>query len=215
MTSSDEYRNLLHRSLIATGSCILAVVICYFWVDRAVAFFVYDHHINSIKVFRWLTYPPPEVQNWSALMLTVLLVRRAWGPFLRWQKVLFVACVSLIVADTFRISLGDVFGRYWPETWTHDNPSLIGTGTYGFHPFQRGDDIGSFPSGHACRILGFAVVWMIAMPGTRLVVTVLSVPMLVSLIAMNYHFVSDVIAGSVLGALIAAYSVQLARLKMA
>lgn len=215
MTSSDEYRHLLRRSLIATGSCILAVVICYFWVDRTVAFFVYDHHINSIKVFRWLTYPPPEVQNWSALMLTVLLVRRAWGPFLRWQKVLFVSCVSLIVADTFRISLGDVFGRYWPETWTHDNPSLIGTGTYGFHPFQRGDDIGSFPSGHACRILGFAGVWMIAMPGTRLVVTVLSVPMLVSLIAMNYHFVSDVIAGSVLGALIAAYSVQLARLKMA
>jgi membrane-associated phospholipid phosphatase len=215
MTSNQGYRTLLHRSVIATGSCILAVVICYFWVDRAVAFFVYDHHINGIKIFRWLTYPPPEVQNWSALMLTVLIVRRAWGPFLRWQKVLFVACISLIVADTFRISLGDVFGRYWPETWTHDNPSLIGTGTYGFHPFQRGDDVGSFPSGHACRILGFAGVWMIAMPGTRVVVTVLSVPMLVSLVAMNYHFVSDVIAGSVLGALIAAYAVQLARLKMA
>jgi membrane-associated phospholipid phosphatase len=215
MTSNQGYRTLLHRSVIATGSCILAVVICYFWVDRAVAFFVCDHHINGIKIFRWLTYPPPEVQNWSALMLTVLIVRRAWGPFLRWQKVLFVACISLIVADTFRISLGDVFGRYWPETWTHDNPSLIGTGTYGFHPFQRGDDVGSFPSGHACRILGFAGVWMIAMPGTRVVVTVLSVPMLVSLVAMNYHFVSDVIAGSVLGALIAAYAVQLARLKMA
>jgi membrane-associated phospholipid phosphatase len=215
MTPNQEYRALLHRSVIATGSCILAVVICYLWIDRAVAFFVYDHHINSIKIFRWLTYPPPEVQNWSALMLTVLIIRRAWGPFLRWQKVLFVACISLIVADTFRISLGDVFGRYWPETWTHDNPSLIGTGTYGFHPFQRGDDVGSFPSGHACRILGFAGVWMIAMPCTRVVVTVLSVPMLVSLVAMNYHFVSDVIAGSVLGALIAAYAVHLARLKMA
>ena len=214
MTSNDDYRTLLHRSLVATGSCILAVVVCYFWVDRTVAFFVYDHHINSIKLFRWLTYPPPEVQNWSALMLTVLMVRRARGPFEKWQKVLFVACISLIVADTFRISLGDVFGRYWPETWTHDNPSLIGTGAYGFHPFQRGDDVGSFPSGHACRILGFAGVWMIAMPGTRVVVMVLSVPMLVSLVAMNYHFVSDVIAGSVLGALIAAYSVHLARLKI-
>ena len=215
MTIDEEYRDLLRRSLIVTGLCILAVVICYFWVDRSVAFFVYDHHINSIAVFRWLTYPPPEVQNWSALMLTVLIVRRACGPFLRWQKVLLVACISLIVADNFRISLGDVFGRYWPETWTHDNPSLIGTGTYGFHPFQRGDDVGSFPSGHACRIWGFAGVWMIAMPGTRVVALALSVPMLVSLVAMNYHFVSDVIAGSVLGALIAAYAVQLARLKSA
>jgi len=215
MTTNGEYRTLLRHSLIVTSSCIFAVVICYFWVDRTVTFFVSDHHINDIAVFRWLTYPPPELQNWSALMLTVLIIRRAWGPFQRWQKVLFVACVSVIIADDFRISLGDVFGRYWPETWTHDNPSLIGTGTYGFHPFQRGDDVGSFPSGHACRILGFAGVWMIAIPVTRVIAIVLSVPMLVSLVAMNYHFVSDVIAGSVLGALIATYAVNLARLKMA
>jgi len=36
--------------------------------------------------------------------------------------------------------------------------------------------------------------------------------MLVSLVAMNYHFVSDVIAGSVLGAIIAAYAAHLARI---
>src|SRR5437763_3691434 len=211
----NEYRRLLCRTLIVVALCIAAVLVCYFWIDRPVAFFVYRHHINTIQIFQWLTYPPPEVQNWSALVLTILLVRRAWGPFLRWQKVLLVACLSLIVADDFRTSLGDVFGRYWPETWTHDNPSLIGTGTYGFHPFQRGDDIGSFPSGHACRILGFAGVWMIAMPGTRAIALVVSVPTLVSLVAMNYLFVSDVIAGSVLGALIATYAVHLARLKMA
>jgi membrane-associated phospholipid phosphatase len=211
----NEYLRLLRGTLIATALCIIAVLVCYFWTDRPVAFFVYDHHINKIQVFRWLTYPPAEVQNWSALVLTVLIVRRAWGPFLHWQKVLLVACLSLIVADDFRISLGDVFGRYWPETWTHDNPSLIGTGTYGFHPFQRGDDIGSFPSGHACRILGFAGVWMIAMPSSRVIATILSAPMLVSLVAMNYHFVSDVIAGSVLGGIIATYAAHLARLHTA
>src|SRR5947207_8588153 len=215
MMCENEYGTLLRGTLIVVALCIAAVLVCYFWIDRPVAFFVSGYHINKIEFFRWLTYPPPEVQNWSALVLTILVVRRAWGPFLRWQKVLLVACLSLIVADDFRISLGDVFGRYWPQTWTHDNPSLIGTGTYGFHPFQRGDDVGSFPSGHACRILGFAGVWMIAMPGTRAIALVLSVPMLVSLVAMHYHFVSDVIAGSVLGAVIATYAVDLARLKMA
>ena len=211
-----EYRTLLLRALITAAVCVVAVLISYFWIDRPVAFFVYHHHINTIQVFRWLTYPPPEVQNWSALVLTVLMVRRAWGSFLRWQKTLFVACLSLIVADDFRISLGDVFGRYWPETWSHDNPSLIGTGTYGFHPFQRGDDIGSFPSGHAARILAFATVWLIAMPRSRtvqVVVIVLSASMLVSLVAMNYHFVSDVIAGSVLGGIVAVYVARLARLQ--
>jgi membrane-associated phospholipid phosphatase len=213
MTANDDYRRLLRHSALALTLCSLAVIICYFWVDRGVAFFVYHHHIDKIDVFRWLTYPPPEVQNWSPLVLAALMIRRAWGPFRRWQKVLLVACVSLIVADSFRMSLGGVCGRYWPETWHDDNPSLIGTGTYGFHPFQRGDDVGSFPSGHACRILGFAGVWMLAVPGSRIVAVVICVPMLVSMIAMNYHFVSDVIAGSTLGWLVAAYAVQLAGIK--
>ncbi len=210
-----DYRKLLRCTLIITGLSVAAVAICYFWIDRPVAFFVYHHQINKFRIFRWLTYPPPELQNWSALVLTILMVRRAWRPFLPWQNLLLVAFLSLIVADTFRISLGDVFGRYWPETWTHDNPSLIGTGTYGFHLFQRGDDIGSFPSGHACRILGFATVWWVAMPRNRTVhvmVMVLCAPMLVSLVAMNYHFVSDVIAGSVLGEIVATYAAHLARI---
>jgi hypothetical protein len=104
----QDYRTLLHQALVATAVCIVAVLICYFWIDRPVAFFVYQRHINNIEIFRWLTYPPPEIQNWSALVLTILIIRRAWGPFLRWQKVLLVACISLIVADDFRISLGDV-----------------------------------------------------------------------------------------------------------
>jgi membrane-associated phospholipid phosphatase len=213
-TNEVEYRSLLRCTLITIALCIAAVLICYFWIDRPVTFFVYRHHINKFQVFRWLTYPSPEVQNWMPLVLTVLMVRRAWGPLVHWQKVLFVACVSAIVADQFRISLGDVCGRYWPETWSHDNPSLIGNGAYGFHPFQRGDDIGSFPSGHACRILGFATVWLIATPRSRIVAVILCAPMLVSLVAMNYHFVSDVIAGSVLGGIVATYAAHLARLQM-
>jgi membrane-associated phospholipid phosphatase len=38
--------------------------------------------------------------------------------------------------------------------------------------------------------------------------------MLVSLVAMNYHFVSDVIAGSVLGGIVASYAAHLARLQL-
>ena len=89
------------------------------------------------------------------------------------------------MADEFRTSLGDLCGRYWPETWFHDNPSLIGNGTYGFHPFQTGDDIGSFPSGHAARIFGFATTWWIAIPRGRVLLVLICVPMLVSLVAMN------------------------------
>ena len=128
-------------------------------------------------------------------------------------KVLLVACASLIVTDQFRVCLGDIFGRYWPETWSNNNPSLIGDGTYGFHPFERGDDLGSFPSGHAARILSFALVWFMSTPRIRAASAVVSLAMLLSLVLMNYHFVSDVIAGGFLGGIIAAYAVHLAKLQ--
>ncbi len=199
----SNLRPTLLRASTALALAAILVVICYFFVDRPVAFYVHDHGLAKYRVFKWLTYPPPWVQDWSPLALTVLVVRRAWGPFSRSEKALFVALVSLIVADQFRTSLGDVFGRYWPETWHNNNPSLIGNGTYGFHPFQLGDDVGSFPSGHAARILGFAWVWWLAMPRWRPLLVLVCLPMLASLVLMNYHFVGDVVAGSVLGAVVA------------
>ncbi|HEX4411995.1 MAG TPA: phosphatase PAP2 family protein, partial [Lacipirellulaceae bacterium] len=192
------FERLLQRSLFAAVGCAVLVVFCFYFVDRPVAFFVHRHEIPRLEEFRWLTEPPPLVQSWSPLVLIALAVRRAFGPWRRWQHVLFVACVSLIVADQFRESLGDLCGRYWPETWRDNNPSLIGTGAYGFHPFQVGDDIGSFPSGHAARISAFVAVLWLGLPRGRWFYAIIAVPMLVALVAMNYHFVSDVIAGATL-----------------
>jgi membrane-associated phospholipid phosphatase len=209
MTASPDFAALLRRSLAAMLAGGSAVVICYFFVDRPVACFVHRHQLDRFEEFRWLTEPPPAVQLWAPLALAALAVRRALGPWRRWQYVLLLACVALIVADQARQSLGDVCGRYWPETWHNDNPSLIGSGAYGFHPFQTGDDVGSFPSGHAARIAAFAAVFWIAYPQARWFCAVLAAPMLAALIAANYHFVGDVIAGTVLGAIVGAYAVAI------
>jgi membrane-associated phospholipid phosphatase len=187
------------------------VIICYYFIDRPVAFFVHRHQTAKVEGLKWLTEPPPLAQSWSPLVISLLAVRRIFGPWRRWQHVLFVACVSVIVADQFRESLGDLFGRYWPETWHNNNPSLIGNGTYGFHPFEVGDDTGSFPSGHAARILAFISVFWLAMPRGRWLCAVIAIPMLVALVGMNYHFVGDVIAGSILGGIVGAWAVALGR----
>src|SRR4051812_10238102 len=210
MQDDDHFHRICRPSLFALAGCGIAVVICYYFVDRPVAFFVHKHRIARFDELRWLTDPPPLLQSWSPVVLVALAVRRAWGPWQRWQHVLFLACVSLIVADQFRESLGDLFGRYWPETWHNDNPSLIGTGAYGFHPFQVGDDIGSFPSGHAARILGFMTVFWLLMPAWRWAYTLITLPMLIALVAMNYHFVGDVIAGSTLGSIIGTWAAHVA-----
>jgi membrane-associated phospholipid phosphatase len=206
----NSYAHLLCRSLLALAACVFAVAICYYFVDRPVAFFVHEHQIAKIEEFRWFTEPPPLVQLWAPLVLVLLAIRCAFGPWQVLQQTLFIACVSLIVADQFRESLGDICGRYWPETWHNNNPSLIGTGAYGFHPFEVGDDTGSFPSGHAARILGFFCVFWLAMPRGRWLYSLIAAPMLVALVAMNYHFVGDVIAGSVLGAIVGAWATRIA-----
>lgn len=210
----SAYRRLFWQSLAILLLGFIAAVLCYFFVDRPVAFYVRRHDIDHHDLFRWLTYPPPILQTWSPLLLVLLLAYRAWRPFSRWQKTLAVACVSLIIAHQFRTSLGELCGRYWPETW-FNNPSLIGTGDYGFHPFRAfrsGTDVGSFPSGHASRLLAFGTVWWIAIRRSRLALVVVILPMLVSLVAMNYHFVGDVVAGSLLGIIIGLYATHLARL---
>jgi membrane-associated phospholipid phosphatase len=191
---------------------LAVVAICYRWVDRPVAFYVHDHAISQCRLFKWLTYPPPWMEAWSPLILALAMLRRARGPWSRWLQTLFVACLSLIVADEFRESIGALSGRFWPESWHDDNPSLIGTGAYGFQWFAAGADAGSFPSGHSARIGGFASVWWIALPRTRAACVALALPMLLSLVAMNYHFVSDVVAGSALGCIVGMYAARLADL---
>jgi len=206
-------RGLLSRCGFSVIVGTLLVIVCYFWVDRGVAFYVHDHGLNTYRVFKWLTLPPPLVQTWSPLVLALLVLSRAWRPWSPWQQTLFVACLSLIVADEFRTSLGSLLGRYWPETWFNNNPSLIGNGTYGFHPFQSADDIGSFPSGHAARICGFGGVWWWSQPRGRVAYALLALPMLASLVLMNYHFVGDVVAGCVVGGVVSRYAVALAGLE--
>ena len=210
MTSPNWYRRLVCSALLWLAGGAATVVICYFWVDRPVAFLVQREEFNKIALFKWLTYPPPIVQGWAPVGLAGLILWRWRGPLNRWQLALLMACVGVILADQFRVSLGSVCGRYWPETWTHNNPSLIGTGAYGFQFYTGSEDIGSFPSGHSARIAGFAAAWLVFFRRSLPIVAALCLPMLASLVLMNYHFVGDVVAGSMLGGLVGVFAAKLA-----
>ena len=91
------------------------------------------------------------------------------------------------------------FGRPWPETWVNNNPSWIGTHTYGFRPFHGGAGWASFPSGHTTAITApCAAIWPQA---GRWRPALVALPCLVAagLIGADFHFVGDCIAGALLG----------------
>ena len=206
MDNGPDVARLLRNSLAALLLCAALVLLCYWFVDRPVAFYVHDRRFADHPALKWVTYPPPILQAWVPVVLAALLVRRVWGPFRRWERAAMAACVSLVLADQFRETLAFVFGRYWPETWVNDNPSLIREGAYGFHPFHGGIAYASFPSGHAARTVAVAAVVWIAYPRWRWACGLVSVAVAVGLLGMDYHFVGDVIAGGFVGGIVGAYT---------
>jgi membrane-associated phospholipid phosphatase len=184
----------------------LLVALCYFFVDRPVAYFMHDQGVARYPLLKQLTYPPPILEWWAPIVLTALAVRRSWGPLRRWEWTVVAACISLVISEAFRETLSYFFGRYWPETWVENNPSLIRDGAYGFHPFHSGAIYSSFPSGHTTRIVAGTAVFWIAYPRWRWACALVSAAVVVGLIGMDYHFVGDVVAGAFVGALVGTYT---------
>jgi membrane-associated phospholipid phosphatase len=191
---------------------VAAVIVSYFVIDRPLSFFAHQHLVPH-KIFVVLTYIPEAFAATSCTILAVLGIAYLSGWRLtRWQKVAMVWAVSVLVTSAIKNQLKLVFGRTWPETWTHNNPSLIRDGAYGFNPFRVGAGFESFPSGHTAAICAAMTVLWICYPRFRVLYGVLIAAVVVGLIGANYHFLSDIIAGGFVGTSVAIVTVRLAGL---
>ena len=204
-----EMRTLLTKTAVALILGVILVVICYYFVDRPVAWFVHDHGSFLHGFLQW----PPLISNWlktiTPLAVILAVLWWAWKPGGRLQTVLLAISANLIVTTVLKQLLKWGFGRYWPETWKHNNPSLIGNGVYGFHPFQHGTAYESFPSGHAAVICSVLSILWLSYPRWRWLYAIVGGAVCVALVGMNYHFVGDVIAGVMLGSITGVYMTHL------
>ncbi|HLL28481.1 MAG TPA: phosphatase PAP2 family protein [Xanthobacteraceae bacterium] len=202
--------NRLQQWGIAWGVALIAIVVCYAAIDRPLALLLHAELAPFQDFFFYLTLIPTPFSLIAILILVALALRWMMGwPFSRPYAVAQLLAVSFFITvaakDFFKFS----FGRTWPETWFRDNPSFIRDGVYGFNPFHGGKGWAAFPSGHMAAICVTMTVLWICYPRLRAVYALMIAVVTIGLMGANYHFLSDVIAGGLLGASIGYFTLAL------
>lgn len=194
------------RPLLTCLAMILAgtilIILSYVFVDRQVVWWLVAHHSRSVPFFK-------IAANDITLLLNVLIVLfylyYGINVLLRrltyWDRKTVLLCHAVVIGQFLKEALKVVFGRYWPATFA-SNPSLIDNHVYGFNWFKMGTAYASFPSGHTTFIFSFAAVLWCVFPKLRWLACLLCVLVISGQIVMYYHFVSDIIAGVILGTLV-------------
>ncbi len=174
-----------------SGLAVLAgIALLYVFADRPFATDANTWHHPALAID--LTFLADVPAPAAAIVLIA-------SVFLRLPRALIAAAVATLVAIGIKDELKFAFGRTWPDTWVHDNPSWIRNHAFGFHPFHGGAGYASFPSGHMTAISAPASVLWRTVPRLRPLAVLLVLLVAAGLLAADYHFPSDVLAGAALG----------------
>lgn len=188
-------------------TCVLTILICIAFIDRPAA--TWSHEVlRQPVIFVWMSrlVEPLTVITPLSLLLAGCAGLTGWRPGAR-CRLFLMCCLSTVIASLARTELKILFGRTWPETFTNNNPSWISNGVFGFSPFHGGAGWSSFPSGHTALIVGFLAVLWSRLPTLRPLYAVLILVEIVGLYGADYHFISDIIAGALVGVIAAAAAV--------
>jgi membrane-associated phospholipid phosphatase len=179
------------------------VTISYQWFDRPVALLIYEI-FGGRRVF------PTEVAEVAvriskiplatAVVFVICgLVATMGRRFSKRGAAVAMSAVSLLATIIIKDQLKFAFGRTWPDTWGSGIVSFVRDNVYGFHFFQSGKSFESFPSGHAAAAAAvLSVVWIL-FPELRVICAIGVIAVDLGLVALNLHFLSDVVAGSFVG----------------
>jgi membrane-associated phospholipid phosphatase len=195
----------VHFALWVLSGLLLASV-CVAFLDRPIA--TWSHAVLHRPPFAvgitklagfWVCADLAAVAIAGAVIMRLLYGRLSPA----WRTAAAAASATILAALAITL-LKYACGRLWPETWTHNNPSWITNHQYGFLPFHGGEGYGSFPSGHTARVTApFAVLWQ-RLPKWRPVWALPPLVIAAALIASNFHFLGDCVAGAYAGVAAAA-----------
>jgi membrane-associated phospholipid phosphatase len=202
--------------------CFTLTLLAIAFVDRPVA--DYAHTVLRVNGkeqpgFKLLTDIPDAIPVIAGIITGYYALALLFGvrPGPRGRIALQIA-LAVLVAITVKEQLKVLTGRTWPETWTNNNPSYIKDGVYGFFPLKSlfAEKVGrayhAFPSGHMTVIAVAMASLAINFPILRWLAPIPVALVAIGMIGCNYHWVSDLIFGTFLGAGVALAAYRLSRL---
>lgn len=197
--------SLFQKTLFSLIPTVLLIVVCYFWADPAFAIWIDHENLRRFPIFDWGTHLVDVIIIWTVLYYAYFtwsfsFQKKSHWPFL---NIANSVAISIFIKD----ALKSLFGRYWPTTWVQNNPSLIHDHAYGFHWFHKGVIYQSFPSGHTTVAVTFMVALWLAFPRSlyRWLGVIIALVIVVGLLANDYHFIGDCLAGAWVGAVVGVY----------
>ena len=194
------------RTVLAiSAACLAAVLICVAFIDRPVA--DYAHAVTKLNepFYKALTKIVDPVPPLAAMTAAGFGIAALFGvrPGPRGWTALRIA-LAILIAIAIKEQIKVFAGRSWPETWTNNNLSYIKDGAYGFE-FMRG--LGgrgcalfhSFPSGHLTVMSAASAGLALNFPVLKWLAPIPVALVAIGMIGADYHWVSDLIAGTALG----------------
>ena len=179
---------------------IVAIVICHYYVDRGATLYIYKSQLHEYFVLGVIS--DYIISFLSAVIFLVyfygLIQFLVMGYSKVNKKILHIAN-SIVITIYLKDLLKYIFARTRPTTFTNNNLSLISHNVYRFDWFHDGKAYASFPSGHAAFIFAFATSLWFIYPKWRWLGVVLAIILVLSQLAMSYHYISDLIAGAGFG----------------
>jgi membrane-associated phospholipid phosphatase len=187
-------RPTVRRFALAAGFAVLLALV-YFLVDRPLARLAERIPAGLNVLFHGLSFLAgfPFVTAAGMVMVTLFFVRvygqgRPRGPQVPLLYLPAAALTASLSAELLKI----IFARYRPGL-------LIDAGLHGFAFWKAGYWFNSFPSGHAAVAFALYGALAFARPRRRRLAFGLAALVAASRVLLNLHYLSDVIAGALLG----------------
>jgi membrane-associated phospholipid phosphatase len=179
-----------------------------FYVDRTVAGF-FDTHVRHTELWRYLDRFLRPFLFVLVAALFFLLGAGGWilsgRKLAAWTRTPLLCSWSAMWGLAAETVFKGISGRSWPD------PAYVQNHLYGFHFLQGDPRASAFPSGHTIIATAIVTVLWITIPRLRIPSVLLALVIVSVLIVNNFHWISDVIAGAYLGALIGWMTVHLLR----